>query len=221
MDSCERHRVRVWSVPVGLVVAAVFMAGWLPLYDAIVHGQITPILTGLLAFGIGRKPYIRGLVVGLTAALKPPFVILIPCISLSFGWKAFFGCLTTVPLALLPPRLFIDYLHLLPDLTQRAYGDIGLIRLLGADACIPLAILISIWIAIRWRETEVSYMACIAVTVLGTALWFHAYTPLILPAVFFTTQAIRRWKIPPSTAEPPIESETVHSVPNISSTTDS
>jgi hypothetical protein len=78
--------------------------------------------------------------------------------------------------------LFIDYLHLLPDLTQRAYGDIGLIRLLGADACIPLAILISIWIAIRWRETEVSYMACIAVTVLGTALWFHAYTPLILPA---------------------------------------
>lgn len=197
------------------------MAGWLPLYDAIVHGQITPILTGLLALGIGRRPYIRGLVVGLTAAIKPPFALLIPCISLSFGWKALFGCLTTAPLALLPPRLFVDYLHLLPNLTQRAYGDIGLIRLLGAEISIPLAVLFSLGIALRWRGTEASYMACIAVTVLGTALWFHAYTPLILPAVYFITQAIRRWKLPPSTAKSPVESEIIHSVSENSTSTDS
>jgi len=197
------------------------MAGWLPLYDAIVHGQITPILTGLLALGIGRKPYIRGLVVGLTAAIKPPFALLIPCISLSFGWMAFWGCLTTALLALLPPRLFIDYLHLLPNLTQRAYGDIGLIRLLGAEISIPLAVLFSLGIALRWRGTEASYMACIAVTVLGTALWFHAYTPLILPAVYFTAQTIRRWKLPPSTAKSARNVENVQSVSDDSSTTDS
>lgn len=192
MDDSQRCSVRVWSLPGGLAAAVVLGVFWFPFYDAIVHGQITPILTGILALGMGRKPFARGLCVGLAAALKPPYALMIPFISISFGWRALIGCLITASLALIPPSLFLDYLRLLPELTGRDYGDIGLVRLFGARTCILAALPVCSFIAWRWRGSEESYLGILAVVVLCTALWFHAYTPLVLPAVYFGTRILNQ-----------------------------
>ncbi|MBN2328708.1 MAG: hypothetical protein JXR73_16320 [Candidatus Omnitrophica bacterium] len=192
MDDHQHSGVRLWRLPGGLLVSVILAVFWLPFYDAIVHGQVTPILTGILALGMGRTPFQRGLLVGLAAALKPTFVLLIPFVSLSFGWSALGGCLLTASLGMLPFHLFADYIGLLPELTQRAYGDIGLMRLLGAPVAIPCAMAVCLWISVRWRGKEESYMGIIAAVVLATALWFHAYTPLVLPAVFFTSRILNQ-----------------------------
>ncbi|MGC9329878.1 MAG: glycosyltransferase 87 family protein [Candidatus Hinthialibacter sp.] len=192
MDDHQHGGVRLWRLPGGLLVSVIFAVFWLPFYDAAVHGQVTPILTGILALGMGRTPFQRGLLTGLAAALKPTFVLLIPFVSLSFGWRALGGCLLTASLGLLPLHLFADYLELLPELTRRAYGDIGLVRLLGARVSIICAMAASLWIALRWRGKEESYMGIIAMVVLSTALWFHAYTPLVLPAVYFSSKVLNQ-----------------------------
>ncbi len=191
MDSHQCDRFRVWRVPVWIIVTVVLAVFWMPFYDAIVHGQVICIITGILALAIGRKPFVRGLFVGLAAALKPPFALLIPFVSVSFGWYAFWGCVITASLAWIPPDLFIDYLSLLPDLAERPYEDIGLVRLLGKDISILLALGICVWITIRWRGTEKSYMGFIAAVVIGTALWFHSYTPLVIPVTYWITRSVQ------------------------------
>jgi len=193
MDDSQRDGVRLWRVPVGAVVAAVLTVCWLPFYDAVVHGQITPVLTALLALAIGGKPFIRGFLVGLVAALKPSYVFMIPFVSLSFGLNALWGCLAGASLALIPPGLFLEYVRMLPDLAQRPYGYIGLVPWFGHDACLPITMLVCLWMAIRWRGQERSYIGIIAVVVLGTALWFHSYTPLIIPVVYGVTKIVEGW----------------------------
>ncbi len=195
MDSNEHNRVRLWSVPRRTVIAVALAVFWLPFYEALVHGQITPVITCILALGIGRRPFLRGFLVGLAAALKSPFAIMIPFISISFGWRALLGCIAGASLALIHPPLFLEYLDLLANLAERPYGDIGLVRWLGLEVCLPLTMAVCLIASIRWRETEASYMAVIAAVVIGTALWFHSYTPLVLPVIYFVNKAVDRyWK---------------------------
>jgi hypothetical protein len=205
MDGSQRGGVRVWSVPGGLAVSVVLGVFWYPFYDAIVHGQITPILTGVLSLGMGRKPFVRGLCVGLVAALKPPYALMIPFVAVSFGWRALLGSLLTASLATIPPALFLDYLRLLPELSKRAYGDIGLVRLFGAQTCLIAALPICLLIALRWRGSEKSYLGILATTVFCTALWFHAYTPLVLPAVYFTSAILNKY-LPGECGNPNVQS---------------
>jgi len=196
MDSNQHSGVRLWSVPRRTIIAIVLAVFWLPFYEAIVHGQITPIITGILALAIGRGPFIRGFLVGLTAALKSPFAIMIPFVSISFGWRALLGCIVGASFALIHPSLFLEYLNLLANLAERPYGDIGLARWLGLDVCLPLTVVICLIVSIRWRGTENSFMAIIACVVIGTALWFHSYTPLILPVIYFANKtADRFWPV--------------------------
>lgn len=198
MDGSQRCGVRVWSIPGGLAVSVILGVFWFPFYDAIVHGQITPILTGILALGMGRNPFVRGFCVGLVAALKPPYAIMLPFVAVSFGWRALLGSLLTASLALIPPSLFFDYLRLLPELTERGYGDIGLVRLFGARTCLIAALPICLFITLRWRGKEESYLGILTAAVFCTALWFHAYTPLVLPAVYFTTKIVNKFlPVPP------------------------
>ncbi|MGI6454812.1 MAG: glycosyltransferase family 87 protein [bacterium] len=188
MENTEHHRVSLWCLPSRLVWLVLITVFWVPFYSAIHYGQITPIITGILALGIGQKPFVRGLLVGLAAALKPTFALLLPFVSISFGWYAFAGCLAGASLSLIPPDLFMDYVRVFPKLTERGYDAPGFISIFGVYGSVIIVSVICLYFTWLWRGREKSYMAFIAADVIGTATWWHAYTPLIIPVIFLVSR---------------------------------
>jgi hypothetical protein len=168
------------------------MVFWIPFYSAIHYGQVTPILTGLLALGIGQTPFKRGFICGLTAALKPTYVLLLPFISLSFGRHAFLGSLAGVSLSAIHPPLLLDYLRMFPSLAERGFDAPGLMTLAGPYGSAVLTSAGCLWLAWRWRGKEDSYLLIIGMVTFGMATWWHAFTPLVLPAAYYLSRRTRQ-----------------------------
>ncbi len=187
MENIEHRRHRVWSIP--YVVLCPFLAAifWIPAYFAIHVGQITPLLTLLFAVGIGRSPFVRGLIVGFVSAIKPTFGLMLPFLPISFGWKSAFGIVVGVLPALISPYRFMEYLGKYDYIANRHYDVPGMIQILGYSGSIAVTSIACLGIAIRWRGQEASYIGILAAVVLGTALWSHSYTPLIVPLVWWIT----------------------------------
>jgi hypothetical protein len=157
---------------------------WYPAHISVHNGQVTPLLTGLLALGMARPPFWRGLCVGLCCAIKPTFLPMAPFAAIAFGPYAALGILAGGCGALLPPSWFVEYLHFVPEISSRTYGPYTLMYYLGTPVCMFLIAAPSLVVALTRRHCESTYVVLIGITTIGTALWVHSYTPLVLPLCY-------------------------------------
>lgn len=162
---------------------------FVPAHMAIHNGQVTPILCALLAFGMRRAPFTRGLCVGLVCAIKPTFAPLLPFVALAFGPYALLGGAIGASVALFPPSWLMEYLLYAGDITSREFPRQTLIYYLGTPAALTITTLLSLYFALFHRGKESTYVILIAITTIGTALWWHSYLPLIIPIAY----ALGRW----------------------------
>ena len=163
-----------------MVAAAI----WLPAHDAVHYGQVTPLLCGILAAGLGRKPFYRGLAVGLAAAVKPTFGILIPFVGVAFGPPALCGgILGALPAVIHVPWL-IEYLRFLPEVSQRFFASPSPVGFLGPIVSIAVTSVLCLLVAVLRRNRESTYVTMIGIATVGTALWPHSYCPLIIPICY-------------------------------------
>ena len=184
MDSHRDHCIRVCRVPVWLAGSAVAAAVWLPAHDAFHYGQVTPLLCGILAAGLGRTPFWRGLLVGLATAIKPTFGILIPFVGIAFGPMALVGGILGALPAVIHVPWFMEYLRFLPEVSQRFFACPSPVRYLGPVGSVAVTSLLCLAVALMRRNRESTYVTLIGIVTVGTALWPHSYCPAIIPLCY-------------------------------------
>jgi len=192
MDDRRNRRVWVCRLPVWVLGTILLTAFWIPAYDAFHYGQVTPVITGILAIGLGKKPFYKGLAVGLAAAIKPTFILLAPFIAIAYGWTALLGSALGVLPAVVYVPWFIEYLHTIPRFSGRYFAHNSIIHFLGYPGSIFLTCVLCLFVSLRAKNEETAYPALIGIATVGTALWWHSYCPLIITILFFANRLIRR-----------------------------
>lgn len=157
---------------------------WFPVYESLHQGQITLVLTALLAAAIHRTPFWRGLLVGLVIAIKPTFGLLLPFIGYLYGWHCMIGMLIGLLPAVITLNWFVEYLFLFPTIAQRDYLLPSPAGVIGVVPSAVISCIITAWIVWRVKDKEWAYLLVIGVVSIGTALWVHSYTPVILPVLY-------------------------------------
>ncbi len=184
MDSNRNRSLRVWCIPVWLAGCAIAASIWLPAHDAVHYGQVTPLLCGILAVGMGRRPFYRGLAVGITSAIKPTFGLLIPFVGVAFGpWAFLGGCIGCLPAVVHVPW-FVEYLRFMPEVSDRFFACPSPVKYLGTTGSILLTSFLCLVTAVMYRHRESTYVALIGIVTVGTALWPHSYCPLVIPICY-------------------------------------
>ena len=193
MGTDSSIRVWVYSIPVWL--CGVFLAGtfWAPAHYAIHNGQVTPLLCAILALGMGRKPLFRGVCVGLVCAVKPVFLPLVPFVSIAFGWSCALGIVLGGSVALFPPSWSMEYSIYIRDIAERPYSWASLINHIGTTASMVIISIPSLYLSLFHRQKESTYVLLIAITTIGTALWPHSYTPLIIPICYYAGYICKKY----------------------------
>lgn len=186
MDNAKSVTVFGIDLPYGLLLATGALILWLPFWNSLHFGQITPILTALLAFGIGSRAFSRGVLVGLVATLKPTYVFLIPSIMIGFGWNAVLGIVLGLSINLVDIRETMTYLVIIPDMHEnKGFAGTILVNALGKEFAAFLGLLLSSVISWWKRGMEEGYVLSIGIVTVCTALWYHSYTPIIIPVLFY------------------------------------
>lgn len=184
MDNHQSGRVCLCRIPRPLYWTLIIAVFWFPVYESLHQGQITLPLTALLAVGMGRSAFIRGLVVALVTAIKPTFCLIIPFLPLIFGQRAIYGAMLGIIPVLIPPEWFMDYLTNLPRIMSRPYEQPSLAGAIGMGPSIIIACIINLVIVWKVKDKEAAYTLVIAVSSSVTALWIHSHTPAILAAIY-------------------------------------
>ncbi len=157
---------------------------WFPVYESLHQGQITLVLTAMLAASIHREPFWRGLLAGLVTAIKPTFGLLIPFMAYLFGGRCLLGVITGLIPALLAWSWFVEYVMMFPTIARHDFllpSPAGLIGVIPSALISCFVCAVIVW---KVKETEWAYLLVIGVVSIGTALWVHSYTPVILPVLY-------------------------------------
>ena len=145
---------------------------------------MTPLLCGILAAGMARRPFYRGLAVGITSAIKPTFGLLIPFVGIAFGpWALLGGVIGFLPAVIHVPWFF-EYLRFMPEVSERFFACPSLVRYLGATGSLALTSILCLVTSVIWRHRESTYVVLIGIVTVGTALWPHSYCPLVIPICY-------------------------------------
>jgi len=184
MDNPQSGRVWLCRIPRPLYWTLIIAVFWFPVYESLHQGQITLPLTALLAVGMGRSAFIRGLVVALATAIKPTFCVIMPFLPLIFGHRAVYGAMLGIIPAFLPPEWFMDYLTNLPRIMGHEYSQPSLAGVIGMGPSIIIACVINLLIVWKIKDQEAAYTLVIAVSSSATALWIHSHTPAILAVIY-------------------------------------
>ena len=197
MDNSRSSSLRVFRIPVWLAGTTLAAVIWIPAHDAFHNGQVSPLLCGILALGAARKPFYRGLAVGFVAAIKPTFGLLIPFVGVAFGPMAFLGGVLGFLPAIVHVPWFIEYLRFMPEVSERFFACPSPVKYLGTTGSLALTGILCMFVSVRYREQESAYMALIALVTIGTALWPHSYTTLIVPLCFWIGRLSNRLPLTP------------------------
>ena len=145
---------------------------------------MTLLICGILAAGLGRQPFYRGLWVGLACAIKPTYGILIPFVGIAFGPVALCGGILGALLAVIHVPWFTEYLRFLPEVSQRFFAFPSPVRYLGPAGSLAVTSILCLLVAALRRHRESTYVTLIGIATIGTAMWPHSYCPLIIPICY-------------------------------------
>lgn len=180
---------------------------WYPVYESLHQGQITLVLTALLAAAIHRDAFWRGLLIGLVVAIKPTFILLLPFAAFLFGWRCVMGMMFGILPAVIAWDWFIEYVKLFPKISQRDYLMPSPAGLIGVMPSAVLSCILSGIIVWRVKEKEWAYLLVIGVISVCTALWIHSHTPAVLPVLYGIN---RFWKVEDNLPSPAGTTTTRH-----------
>jgi len=185
MDHHQSGRLWVLHLPRGPFWTIVIALFWYPVYESLHQGQITLVLTALLAAALERTPFTRGILLGFVTAIKPVFVLLLPFGGLLFGWRCVVGMLIGLLPAMMAWPWFVEYVILFPKIMNNNFASPSPAGILGAVPSAIVSCIINLFIVWKVECKEWAYLLNVGVVSIFTALWIHSYTPVILPIIFY------------------------------------